>query len=276
MSRASDEPMPPGAVSASRRAPSLRAASGDRPSVRGFDLCRDLIGRHGFVAVMHLDIMGVLPDDASARMLDAALVTLIEHGLTPSAIAARMTALGAPDQLQVAVASGLLGAGDRYLGSIEQVALLLRDGRALADDPTAAATAIVDRELAERRRVPGFGHPIHRGTDERAAVLAELQRRLGLPTAHLDLAEAIAVALSARGRPLPMNAAAAIGAAVVDMGLPPAFGRALALIARSAGLVAHVFEEAYDPIGPGLWAAARDLPEPQDLGTTGADVGSGG
>ncbi len=260
MSGATGDPITRDAGEELRIVPSLRAASGDRPLIRGYDLCADLIGQQGFVAVLHLDIMGTLPDDASARMLDAALVTLIEHGLTPSAIAARMTALGSPDQLQAAVASGLLGAGDRYLGSIEQAARLLRDARPLAENPTAAAVAIVDRELAAGRRLPGFGHPIHRGTDERAVVLAELQRGLGLPTDHLEVAEAIAAELATRGRRLPMNAAAAIAAAVVDMGLPPAFGRALALIARSAGLVAHVFEEAHDPMGPGLWAAARDLP----------------
>ena len=240
--------------------PSLRAASGDLPSIRGLDLCDELIGRQGFVAVLHLDIMGSLPDAPTVRMLDAALVTLIEHGLTPSAVAARLTALGAPGQLQAAVASGLLGAGDRYLGAIEQAALVLGAAADLGDAPAEAARRIVEQEGAAGRRIPGFGHPIHRDVDRRAVVLADLQRSLGLPTRHLEVAEGIAAVLAADGRGLPLNAAGAIGAAIMDLGLPPVLGRGLALIARSAGLVAHVLEEAHDPVGPELWRIARELP----------------
>jgi len=240
--------------------PSLREASGDRPRIRGFDLCDELIGRRSFVAVLHLDIVGTLPDEATERMLDAALVTLIEHGLTPSAIAARLTVLGAPGQLQAAVAGGLLGAGDRYLGTIEQAAATLVAAHVADADPERSAAALVERSLAEGVRLPGFGHPIHREEDGRTVVLAALQRSLGLPTAHLELAEAIGRAFADRGRPLTLNAAGAIGAAVADLGLPPVLGRGLALIARSAGLVAHVLEEVHDPVAPTLWEIARGLP----------------
>src|ERR1043165_9260174 len=104
-------------------------------------------------------------------ILDACLVTLMEHGLTPSAIATRLTYGSAPEALQGAVAAGLLGVGSTFVGSTEGCAVLLAR-LAAATDPRAEAQAIA----AANKRLPGFGHPLHKPVDPRTVALLDLAR----------------------------------------------------------------------------------------------------
>src|SRR3954452_7005775 len=94
-------------------------------TVRGHDLCEALIGRIDFGAMVHLELRGTLPSRAEADMHNAILVTLTEHGLTPTALATRLAVAGAPESLQGAVAAGVLGVGDVFLGAMEECARLL-------------------------------------------------------------------------------------------------------------------------------------------------------
>ena len=238
----------------------LADSSGDRITIHGLDLADELIGKIGFAEMVYLLTSGRRPSSAVATMLDAILVTLSEHGLTPSAIAARLTHHGAPDSLQGAVAAGLLGTGPAILGTTEQVAEMLHEIVLNTTEATrpGVVTARVEEWVADGKVIPGFGHPIHRGGDQRVIALRNLQLELGLPDAHYTTAEMIGNALgAAKGRQLPMNAAGAIGAIVADMDLPPVFARGLSLVARSAGLVAHVLEESRHPIASQLWESAR-------------------
>jgi len=230
--------------------------------VRGHDLVEDLIGRRGFVEVAFLQMMGRFPTAEEANVLNALLVTIADHGLTPSVMAARLTHYGSPDALQSAVAAGLLGAGNTILGAMQNVAELLKQevaARALGEqsDLDAAAACIVDTIMSKGGRVPGVGHPIHLDGDPRVQRLFEVARTNGCYGIHCRLADGLAQAASKRaGREFPLNAAAAIGAIIVDMGLPPLLARGLALIARAAGLVAHVLEEQQHPIARDLWVMA--------------------
>lgn len=228
-------------------------------TVAGRDLPSEIMGR---LTLTELAFLLVTRREASAgerRILDAVLVSLADHGLTPSALAARLTYTGAPESPQGAVAAGLLGAGSVFLGPAGDTAQFLAD--ALTRQPdlddeslrrVAAATVESRRRAGER--VPGLGHPVHRAEDPRTPRIYELAAAEGLLGPHLRLLRFVADAhAEATGKALTINGAGAGGAALVDVGVPPGSVRGFVLIARTAGLVAHLAEEADAPIGKPLW-----------------------
>lgn len=227
-----------------------------RITIRGYDLADELIDRHDFVDVVCLELLGDFPSQAMRRMINALLVVSSDHGLTPSAIAARLTLHGAPESLQGAVASGLLGAGSRYLGTAETAADMLRD--ALTQKPDASIDEVATNLVATRRaaslQIPGIGHPIHTTLDPRTEALLAVAGDCGFAGRHVSLARALAlVASETVGRTLPLNAAGASAAIILDMDLPPSFAKAIALIGRTAGLLAHLLEEQRSPIAQSIW-----------------------
>jgi citrate synthase len=89
----------------------------DRITVRGHDLVNELIGKISLGDMAWLEITGKMPDAAQSLLFNAIMVTLVEHGMTPSAIATRMTYLGAPEAMNAAVAAGLCGMGSVFVGT---------------------------------------------------------------------------------------------------------------------------------------------------------------
>jgi citrate synthase len=228
----------------------------DRITIRGKDLCDEIIGKLDFASMFFLELTGRAPTTGEARVVDAVLVTLMEHGITGTAIATRLTYLGAPNALQGAVASGLLGAGDVFLGAIDNGARVLQE---LARQPEGEARdqAIedyLDDVAARNGRVPGIGHPVHKPVDPRVEVLFALsEEALGHRT-HPD----VMVALQRRaaekfGRVLPINADGAIAAILSDVGFDWRICRGFAVVARSAGLVGHIHDEMHSPIAMDVW-----------------------
>src|SRR5580700_10005925 len=120
-------------------------STADRIVVRGHDLVEDLIGKVSLGDVAFLELKGRLPTKQESIVFNAITVTLVEHGMTPSAIAARLTYFGAPESLQGAVAAGLLGMGSRFGGPIEEVARTLQD--ALAPAPPGADLGELARNI---------------------------------------------------------------------------------------------------------------------------------
>jgi citrate synthase len=233
----------------------LGRSTADKIYVRGHDLTEELIGKVSLGDVAYLELTGRLPDARESAMFNALVVTLVEHGLTPSTLAARLTYFGAPEALQGAVAAGLLGMGDRFGGSIEQAAKMLQES------PGDART-IVEAYRARKEVVPGIGHPIHRTADPRTGRLLELAAQHGFAGRHVELMKAIgAEASRVTGRDLPVNATGAIAAIASEMGFGWRITRGLALIARAIGLVAHVQEEMDDPIGEEIWSRAEQEAE---------------
>ncbi|NPC55266.1 citryl-CoA lyase [Caenimonas soli] len=229
-------------------------------TVRGRSLSGEILGKYDFVDMICWLSWGRMPTPQQKNMLNLLLVAAADHGLTPSALSARLTFMGAPESLQGAVAAGLLGAGSTFLGTVQNAAELLSHAAGeLESDPSEqalehAAARIITRLRDEKKSLPGWGHPIHVNGDPRVPVLIEVSSANGYLGRHWRLALAIERQVSElRGRKLPLNAAGAFGAIVADMGLDPMFGRGIALVARAAGLVAHVLEERRNPIGPDLW-----------------------
>lgn len=232
----------------------LGRSTSDKIFVRGHDLTEELLGKASLGDVAYLELMGRLPSPQESVMFNALAVTLVEHGLTPSAIAARLTYFGAPESLQGAVAAGLLGMGDRFGGSIEQAARMLQEAPRAAE-PSEAAHEIVEHLRTEKKPVPGIGHPIHKAADPRTVRLFALAADNGFAGWYVRLMGAIAEeAAASYGRPLPVNATGAIGAIASEMGMPWRMTRGIAVIARAIGLVAHVQEEMESPTAAEIWA----------------------
>jgi citrate synthase len=257
-------------MSASDRAPegfewlstSIGSSSADSITLRGRDLATEIMGQLTFTDLAFLLVAGRTPSHPESRLLDAVLVSLADHGLTPTVLAARLTHTGAPESLQGAVAAGLLGGGSVFLGPVSDTVDFLRAilGRVPAGDLErdhvlrVAAAEAVEVAVRRGRRIPGLGHPLHRHEDPRTPRLYQLARECGLAGPHLHLLSLVAEAHAQRtGRVLPINGAGAAGAALADLGFAPAVVRGWALLARTAGLVAHLAEEMNHPLGMPLW-----------------------
>src|SRR5579863_8737970 len=243
---------------------SIGASDADSITLLGHDLAADLMGKVGFGELALWLVTQRRPTAGQVRVFEAVLVALADHGFTPTAIAARLTFLSAPDSVQGALAAGLLGGGSRFLGVTEDAGRFLAGvlatvaGQLPENDEQwdALARRAVAEQRAAGRFVPGLGHPVHKTVDPRTAVIIAIANQEGLPGPHLRLFEAIGrVHAEVIGRTLPLNGAGVAGAALADIGLPPELLRGVALLARAAGLLGHIAEELRHPIAPAIYAA---------------------
>jgi citrate synthase len=226
--------------------------------VRGCDLVEELIGHLTFTEMIILHLTGKRPSKMQTTLLDAVLVTTIEHGLTPSAITARLTFHATPEALQGAVAAGLLGAGSVYLGTMEGCSALLEELVGAPEGIQHRARTIVERFRSQNRAIPGFGHPLHKPADPRTQKLIELATREGVKGDYISaLSELGAAADLAYGRHLLINASGAIAAILLEVGLPHNIARGITVISRAAGLVGHILEEVEKPAGRFMWEAVE-------------------
>ena len=224
----------------------ISQAYADRVEVRGRDLCGDLMGRLSFTEYFHLLLTGDEPTEDQRRFLDLVLVSIAEHGMMPTNVAARMTLAADPGSLQGAVAAGILGCGPVLLGTSAECARLLEDARSSGREPVEIAREIHD----SGGRIPGFGHPVHRPLDPRAERILELADEHGVSGPHVELARQLREAVAeAWGKPLSMNVSMPIAAVMLDLGFPSAAVKAVPILARTAGLLAHLAEEQEHPLG---------------------------
>jgi len=212
----------------------------DRIVVQGKDLPGEILGHLNLGDMAFLELTGRVPNARESKLFNAMVVTLVEHGVTPSAIVARLTYLGAPEALQAAVASGLLGLGSVFVGSMEGAARILSEAIAGGKD---AQTV-----LAENKRMPGLGHPIHKPIDPRTVRLFEIARETGHYGKYCRLMEEIA-----KARGITLNATGAIGALACELGLDWKIVKGLGVMARAIGLVGHILEETRDPMATEIW-----------------------
>lgn len=212
----------------------------ERIVVRGKDLPEEILGHLNLGDMAFLELTGRVPSAQESKLFNAMVVTLVEHGVTPSALCARLTYLGAPEALQAAVAAGLLGLGSVFVGSMEGVARILSEAVASGKD---AKTV-----LAENKRMPGLGHPIHKPVDPRSARLFAIARETGFYGKHCKLMEEIA---QAKG--ITLNATGAIGALACELGLDWKVVKGLGVMARAVGLVGHILEETREPMAEEIW-----------------------
>ena len=240
----------------------ISQAHPDRVEVRGRDLTADLMGRLSFTEYFHLLLTGDEPTEDQRFFLDLLLVAIAEHGLMPTNVAARMTLAADPDSLQGAVAAGILGCGPVILGTADDCARLLERGQervAAGEQPAQVAAALAAGIRAAGERAPGFGHPVHRPLDPRAERILELADERGVSGPHVLLARCLREGVAdAWGRPLTMNVSMPIAAVMLDLGFPASVVKAIPILARTAGLLAHLAEEQKRPIGFLMAGAAEE------------------
>lgn len=213
--------------------------------LRGYRI-DELMGEISFSEGIYLAIMGDLPSPAVARLVEAILVSSIDHGATPPSALAARTAASTGASINAAVACGLLSINRFHGGAIEDCMLMLQAGldQGSANQPSVGdlAASILDDYQQQHKRLPGLGHRIH-SDDPRTARLFSLATELGLSGRAVDLLRSLQTSLAANGKPLPINVDGAIAALLVDLGIPSPLANAFFFMARIPGLVAHVYEE---------------------------------
>ena len=214
--------------------------------LRGYRI-DELIGKISFSQAVFLVIKGELPSEKQAKMIDAMLVSSIDHGVTPpSCLSARTIAsTGAP--LNAALAGGILAISKHHGGAIEDCMKMIKEAVSRKKDPNETAgeiAAILIKEYKGRNeRLPGFGHRIHT-RDPRTIKLFQIASDLGIAGEHVRMAKAIEDAMEQEnGKKLPINVDGAIAALLCEMNFPPELANAFFILARLPGLVAHVYEE---------------------------------
>jgi len=198
-------------------------------------------------------VTGAMPSPAQRAVLDSTLVAIAEHGLVPSVQTARMTFAAAPEALQGAVAAGILGCGSVVLGSSEAAgqffaAIAVRmDGGC---DVGQAAKDTIQEYRGQKRQIPGYGHPLHKQADPRVQRLFEVAEEAGCDGRYLQISREVETLLPGLvGKQLALNVSGAIPAVLLDAGFPLGALKGIPILARTAGLIAHLLEEQQHPIG---------------------------
>jgi citrate synthase len=234
----------------------------DRIVVRGKDLPNEVLGHMNLGDFAYLQLTGKAATREQSAMFNAILITLVEHGMTPSAIAARMTYAGAPESLQAAVAAGLCGLGSVFVGSMEGACRMLSEALPPGTRNTDLEQLARDTVAAYRVRgatVPGLGHPLHKPIDPRTPRLFQLAADNGMSSDYVKLMQLIgAEAERASGKALPINATGAIGAICCEFGFPWRIVRGFGVMARAIGLVGHLMEEGEKPMAVEIWQRIED------------------
>jgi len=232
--------------------------------MRGRDTLSEIVGKMSFAAAFYFIVTGKIPDDAKRKVMDAALVVLMDHGITPTAMVARLIADSLPDQPQIGVGAGIMMVGDKFAGTMAGAGAFLTEGIGQPDQRRWAA-GFVEKAHAAKRRLPGFGHPYYTPTDPRSDRLFEIALGAGVEGRHIALIKIVGEELDrVSGKHMTLNATGALGAILCEIGFPVAAMRGLAAVSRAAGLVAHVAEERIEPITPSLmdFAGTIDYADP--------------
>lgn len=241
---------------------SLGTSTADEISLMGQSVAEDLMGHVGFAELAFWMTAMHRPSPGELRTFEAVLVALADHGFTPTAIAARLTYLSAPESIQGAIASGLLGGGSRFLGVTEDTGKFLHEalkgpatGQLSSEEDFDDLARQIMLQARERKQIiPGLGHPVHKQGDPRTPRLFQIAEESGTKKAHLLLFEAMGrMSEVTLGKKLPLNGAGVCGAALADLGLPVDFLRGFALLARTAGLLGQIAEERRNPVAQQIY-----------------------
>lgn len=205
-----------------------------------------LMGRVSFAQAIFLALKGELPTPAQSSLMEAILVSSVDHGASPPSTLAARTAASTGAPLNAAVAAGILSINRHHGGAIEDCMRLLLEGRerlrTRSATPQVVAESLVAEARAEKRRIPGLGHRLH-SDDPRTAKLFGMAKDSQLAGEGVALMEALQGAMAQAGKFLPINVDGAIAALLVDLDFPPELANAFFFMARVPGLVAHAYEE---------------------------------
>jgi len=231
-----------------------------RLHIRGKDTLGELVGHYTFSEAFYLAVTGLRPSVAQLRIVDAAMVVLMDHGLTPSALVARLVGDSLPNDPQVAIAAGVMMVGDKFAGTVSGAARLAHEG-AQKEDGAFWARRVAEGAHAERQRLPGFGHPYFAPHDPRADRLFAIARETGLCGVFVERIQQLSEAIDrVAGKRVTLNVTGALGAVLLEAAFPINSARGLVAVSRAAGLCAHVFEEQSKPIAPHIIEVGARIP----------------
>jgi len=214
--------------------------------LRGYRI-DELMGRITYAQGVFLAIKGELPSEGEAQMLDAILVSSVDHGVTPPSCIAARTLASTGNPLNAALAGGILAISRHHGGAIEDSMRLLLEAVRRKNEMKASSRqigSIMVKEYGEKhQRLPGFGHRIHT-RDPRTPKLFQIASDLGIAGEYVEMATALQDAIGENtGKELPINVDGGIAAVLCEMDFPPELANAFFIMARIPGLVAHVYEE---------------------------------
>lgn len=213
-------------------------------TIREKSLVDDLIGKCSFTNMLYFLTVHRMPTPTETRVLDACLVTLMEHGFTPSSLISRLVIDSVPGEVQVAMAAGLSSVGSVFVGTMEGCARILAHGIEAGGDLDAYCQRVVDEHRAAKRPLPGFGHPFHKPDDPRSPRLFEVAREAGIEGRYIDLLERLSAVFDRTlGKHMTINATGAMGALLLEIGIPVEILRGIAVVSRAGGLLGHIREE---------------------------------
>ena len=222
--------------------------------IREADLVQELIGEMSFTEMFLFHLTGKKPPAGHVKVLDTVLVTLMEHGLTPSVIATRLIYHSAPEALQSAVAAGLLGVGSTFIGTMEGCAKMIDEMLNAPEGVEARARAIAQRHHQAKLPLHGFGHPHHKPDDPRTPKMLAVAQAQSVPGRHIEALQVLSRQVDeVYGRHITINATGASAALLGEIGIPLPIMRGVAVISRSAGLVGHILEESQRPAAAFMW-----------------------
>lgn len=231
---------------ANNRKTAISWVEAEKITLRGYPI-EDLIGRVSLGEAVFLLLRGELPTSNQAKMLEAILISVIDHGVKPPSTIAAVTVANTGANLNSAVAAGILAINKYHGGAIEEAMSAISEAVNLQKDENLSAidsaTKIVQNYKSAGKRISGFGHRFH-AADPRTVRLFELAKELNVAGKYVAQTEILEKVLSEKsGKNLPVNADGAIAALLCEMNFPPATANGIFMIARITGLVAHVAEE---------------------------------
>ena len=210
--------------------------------IKGYNIA-DIMENLSYAEAVYLILKGELPTKAEAALMNAILVSSVDHGASPPSVLGTRTVASGGNSLNAAIAGGVLVIGDSHGGAIEQSAKIMQEWVKKGESPDQAASGLVDWLKETKKRMPGFGHRLHK-TDPRTAKLFDIAARHGFGGKHIELCKAIEKALVEKtGKALPINVDGAIAAVISDMGFDWRLGKGFFIISRVPGLLAHAYEE---------------------------------
>ena len=228
--------------------------------MRGKDVLTEIVGEKSFSEAFYFIVSGNEPSAGEVRILDACLIILMDHCITPNALVARMVEDSMPNDVQVPVAAGLLMIGNKFVGTMAGAGQILKDCMDQDGDKREWLAATVASYREQKRFIPGFGHPYYKPEDPRAARLFEVARGNGAKGEYIELVQVLGEEIDkAAGRHLTLNVTGALGAVLNEIGFPVEVMRSVSVIGRAAGLVAHIYEEKRNPVVPAVVGFINDI-----------------
>jgi citrate synthase len=218
----------------------------EKITLRGHSI-EDLIGNRSYGEVLYLLLLGKLPTKEDAKLLEAVIISVIDHGVKPPSTIAAVTVANTGGSLNSAVAAGILAINKYHGGAIEDAMKAISQAVELQETEHLDATESAEKVVANYKlcgeRISGFGHRFH-AADPRTVRLFELAKELKIAGKFIEQAKVLEKVLSEKsGKLLPINADGAIAACLCEMNFPPKVANGIFMIARTAGLVAHAVEE---------------------------------